>query len=149
MEYFKLLLSWPIQMLNKLIARFGTKNVAWMLFIGSLILFGDAHISVILHVLHICWEVLEMQLENVLEAQFQLTPRQAEIVTAWLSFLTMAGFFAAFLFKVYCQILLMPKFFTELTAQIRQRLAENPGKTSFWMGAFSLGTASMTLLLLS
>lgn len=149
MRNLKFIVTLPFTLLQKAVNNYGLKNVFWVFMIPSLVLFGDHLIPAIFHALHLCWGLVEMVIENLLEEHFDLTPRQAEILTAWFSFFLIAVLKVILLYKAYRRALLIPEDIKKLSADIRRRFKEQPAITGLWMSALTLGTASATMLFLS
>ncbi len=148
MVILKVILIWLILGITKMTERYGLKTVSWISASIVLVLFGDTLIPAVFHVLHILWEMIESVFEHFLETTFHLTPRQAEIIVAWMGILTITGFGLKLLYHAYYwSIILFTKLQDHLT-KVKADFEANPVKVGLILSLVSIGGYGATFLFL-
>jgi hypothetical protein len=145
---FKVIFVWLILVFSKITERFGVKKVIIVTTCIVMVLFGDTLIPAIFHVLHTLWEIVETVIEHFLENWFHLTPKQAEMATAWMGILTMVGVVLKLIYESYKYSVLLwsrlPKFLNDLNEEFKN----NPLKIGWLLvlASFSIFGASFFIM---
>lgn len=148
MVFIKVILIWSILVFSKITERFGLKKVAWVSGSIVLILFGDTLVPAIFHVFHVAWQIVESVIEHFLESMFDLTPRQAEFIVAWMGILSMLGVGSMLGYQAYRYSIMLFLRLQLYLNDLKSDLQANPLKLGLWLSIFSLGTYGATFLLM-
>ncbi len=80
-------------------------KIVYAILLGiGLAMFGHDLLGVLGHLLHLLIEIIESVVEHLLEWLFNLSPRQAEMITFWLGFAILVGVARPVSIKIYTAI---------------------------------------------
>ncbi|MCX7088053.1 MAG: hypothetical protein NTV00_08385 [Methylococcales bacterium] len=80
-------------------------KIVYAILLGiGLAMFGHGLLVVLGHLLHLLIEIIESMVEHLLEWLFNLSPRQAEMITFWLGFAILLGVARPVSIKIYAAV---------------------------------------------
>ncbi len=149
MALIKLALLGVVDVFNKLSDQYGSR-VVWVSILSLvLILFGDILVPKLGYVLHLIFESIAYGVEHILQANFDLTPRQAEMIFAWTAMITLTCIGIRLAYKTYINLLLALEYLKLKALTTKERMRSNPKEAFLVVIAVTFGTLGTTFLVFS
>ncbi len=149
MALIKLMLLGLVYVFNKLSDQYGSRAVWVSILSVVFILFGDILVAKLGFVLHILFESIAYGVEHILQANFDLTPRQAEMVFAWIAMITLTGIGIRLAYKAYLNLLLALDYLKLKALTTKERVQSNPTQAFLVVSAVTISTLGTTFLVFS
>lgn len=149
MALIKLMSLQLINIFNKLTYQYGPRAV-WLSIISVvLILLGDILVPKLGYLLHLIFESIAYGMEHLLQANFDLTPRQAEIIFAWIAMITLACIGLRLAYKAYINLLIALEYLKLKALITKERMKSNPKQAMLVISVITFGTLGTTFLAFS
>jgi hypothetical protein len=149
MALLKLMLLGLVCIFNKLTYKYGSRAV-WISIVSIvLILFGDILVPKLGYILHLIFESIAYGMEHLLQVNFDLTPRQAELIVAWTGIIALTCIGIRLVYKAYINLLLVLEY-SKLKALItKEQMKSNPTQAFLVVSAVTFSTLGTTFLVFS
>lgn len=149
MALIKLMLLGLVYIFNKLTYQYGSRAV-WLSFISILlILFGDILVPKLGYLLHLIFESVAFGIEHILQANFDLTPRQAEMIFAWTTMITLTCIGLRLAYKAYLNLLLALEYLKLKALITKEQMKSNPKHAFLIVSVVTFSTLGTTFLAFS
>jgi hypothetical protein len=138
-----------VNVFNKLSNQYGSRRVWISILSLMLILFGDILVPRLGYVLHLIFESIAYGVEHVLQANFDLTPRQAEMIFAWIAMITLTCIGIRLAYKAYINMLLALEYLKFKALLTKERMQSNPKYAFLVISTVTFGTLGASFLVFS